>query len=118
MNEITIDPKDAKYSVDLENTSEKVAPYDGAVSHIVFKTDTGVPLLIMATTGDGQPVPFGARVQDSAGNAVGSVGQAGQLYARVEKARDRLTVTWGEGAGQSCTVGLHAAGRESGPSLE
>lgn len=104
MNEITIDPKDAKYSVDLENTSEKVAPYDGAVSHIVFKTDTGVPLLIMATAGDGQPVPFGARVQDSAGNAVGSVGQAGQLYARVEKARDRLTVTWGEGAGQSCAV--------------
>ncbi|EPN2773756.1 fimbria/pilus outer membrane usher protein, partial [Klebsiella aerogenes] len=36
MNEITIDPKGLPYDVELENTTDKVAPYSGAVSRIVF----------------------------------------------------------------------------------
>lgn len=105
MNEISIDPKGSKYSVDLENTSERVAPYDGAISRIVFKTDTGTPLLIVAKLADGQAVPFGAQVEDSAGNVVGSVGQSGQVYARITKTKDRLIVKWGPDAAQQCGVG-------------
>ncbi|HEJ0337332.1 TPA: fimbrial biogenesis outer membrane usher protein, partial [Klebsiella aerogenes] len=58
MNEITIDPKGLPYDVELENTTDKVAPYSGAVSRIVFRTSRGTPLLIMAKQTSGEVVPF------------------------------------------------------------
>lgn len=104
MNEITIDPKGTSSDVELENTSAKVAPYAGAVSKIVFKTNKGTPLLISAVRHNGEEVPFGADVFDSHGNSIGSVGQMGQVYARVTQQRDTLTVKWGSGAAQRCQV--------------
>lgn len=104
MNEITIDPKGLPEDVELESTSDKVAPYSGAVAKVVFKTKRGIPLLILARTGNGEPAAFGASVFDSAGNAVGSVGQAGQIYARVQKTKDTLKVKWGEGRDGQCAV--------------
>ncbi|VUS94296.1 Outer membrane usher protein HtrE [Klebsiella huaxiensis] len=104
MNEITIDPKGISSDVELENTSAKVAPYAGAVSKIVFKTNKGTPLLISAVRHNGEEVPFGADVFDSHGNSIGSVGQMGQVYARVTQQRDTLTVKWGNGAAQHCQV--------------
>ncbi|EQA1694740.1 fimbria/pilus outer membrane usher protein [Enterobacter hormaechei] len=104
MNEITIDPKGLPYDIELDNTTDKVAPYSGAVSRIVFKTSRGTPLLIMATMSNGEAVPFGAQVTDSQGNVVGSVGQSGQIYARVEKAKAQLHVTWGAQNQQSCHI--------------
>jgi len=110
MNEITIDPKGLPYDVELENTTDKVAPYSGAVSRIVFKTSRGTPLLIMAKQASGEVVPFGAEVSDGAGTVVGSVGQAGQIYARVAQTRGQLTVKWGERAGQQCSVNYSLPG--------
>ena len=104
MNEITIDPKGTSQDVELENTSSKVAPYAGAVSRVVFKTRRGTPLLITAKRESGDEVPFGADVFDSQNNNIGSVGQMGQIYARVENQRDTLTVKWGSGQAQRCQV--------------
>ncbi|HBW8009192.1 TPA: fimbrial biogenesis outer membrane usher protein, partial [Klebsiella pneumoniae] len=104
MNEITIDPKGLPYDVELENTTDKVAPYSGAVSRIVFRTSRGTPLLIMAKQTSGEVVPFGAEVYDGAGTVVGSVGQSGQIYARVEQNRGQLTVKWGSQGNQSCHI--------------
>ena len=47
-------------------------------------------------------MPFGAQVLDTKGQVVGSVGQGGQIYARVSEERGRLQVSWGEGTGQQC----------------
>ncbi len=119
MNEITIDPKGLPYDVELENTTDKVAPYSGAVSRIVFRTSRGTPLLIMAKQASGEVVPFGAEVSDGAGTVVGSVGQSGQIYARVEKNRGRLTVKWGERTGQQCLVDYRLpAGKTDRPSSD
>ncbi|MGF6193347.1 FimD/PapC C-terminal domain-containing protein, partial [Serratia sp. 2723] len=92
------------YEVELENTSDKVAPHAGAVSKVTFKTQQGTPLLIMAQRSNGEAVPFGAEVFDSVKNNIGSVGQMGQIYARVEKQRDQLTVKWGSQPGQYCQL--------------
>lgn len=103
-NVITIDPKGLPDDVELENTSDRVAPYSGAVSKIVFKTKQGIPLLILAKRENGEPVTFGANVYDSLGNTVGSVGQAGQIFARVSKERDTLKVKLGDNNVGECTV--------------
>lgn len=104
MNEITIDPKGTPYEVELLNTREKVAPLAGAVTKVTFKTRRGTPVLIMARRSNGEAVPFGAEVFDSRKNSVGSVGQMGQIYARVRQERDELTIKWGKNQGQYCQL--------------
>ncbi|CAI2039700.1 Heat shock protein E [Serratia fonticola] len=103
MNEISLDPKGTAAGVELDNTSQKVAPYSGAVVKVKYTTKQGMPILVNATY-QGEPVPFGADIYDSKGNSVGSVGQGGQLYARVAQDKGRLKVKWGEGGEMQCTV--------------
>lgn len=106
INEISIDPKGTKSDVELDNTTQRVAPYSGAVVKVTYASHQGTPVLINATL-DGQPVPFGADVLDSKGNRVGSVGQAGQIYARVAEQKGELRVKWADSAGAQCSVRYH-----------
>lgn len=104
MNEISIDPKGLPQEVELNNTSEKVAPHWGAVSKVTFGTRKGYPLLISATDVKGQPLPFGAVVSAAGGINVGNVGQMGQIYALTETTSGVLTVKWGSGATDQCRI--------------
>lgn len=116
MNNIALDPKGASDDVEMTSTEKKVAPYFGAVVKVKYGTRSGTPVLVNATV-DGEPVPFGAEVLDEQGRSIGSVGQGGQVYARVEKDRGALTVRWGQGASQHCEVRYHlmpvAAGQKN-----
>ncbi|EGT5713511.1 fimbrial biogenesis outer membrane usher protein [Cronobacter dublinensis subsp. dublinensis] len=102
-NDITIDPKTAPVNVELDSTSQKVAPYLGAVVKLTYKASTGTPVLI-ASQYQGDPVPFGAMVFDGQGNQVGSAGQGGLVYARVSDNQGQLTVKWGESVGMQCLI--------------
>lgn len=104
LNEISLDPKGTAADVELDNTTQKVAPYSGAVVKVKYLTKRGQPILIMATN-QGQPVPFGADVLDSKGNNVGSVGQGGQVYARVAEEKGQLQVKWGDSSETQCWIG-------------
>lgn len=104
VNEISIDPKGLPSDVELENTSEKVIPYTGSVSHVTFKTKKGIPILIMSKTSKNEDIPFGAEVYDQRNNLVGNVGQNGQIYSRVQEVRGELKVKWGKKSGQSCSI--------------
>ncbi|WP_114195752.1 fimbria/pilus outer membrane usher protein [Edaphovirga cremea] len=103
MNDIIIDPQGTAAGVELDNTSQKVAPYSGAVVKVKYNARQGTLILINSTY-QGEPVPFGANIFDGKGNSVGSVGQGGQLYARVAEDQGRLQVKWGEGGEMQCTV--------------
>ncbi|WP_245956923.1 FimD/PapC C-terminal domain-containing protein [Edaphovirga cremea] len=118
LNEIIIDPKGLPYEVELQSTSQKVAPYAGAVVHLKYDTQQGYPLLITTTLSDGSPVPFGANVFDSKGNNVGMVGQMGQIYARVEKERDQLSLKWGQDGAQQCSVSYLMPPQPKGKRME
>ncbi|WP_337264094.1 MULTISPECIES: fimbria/pilus outer membrane usher protein [unclassified Serratia (in: enterobacteria)] len=103
MNDISIDPKGTAANVELDNTSQKVAPYSGAVVKVKYNTKQGTPILVNATY-QGNPLPFGADVFDGKDNNVGSVGQGGQLYARVAQDKGQLRVKWGEASEMQCRV--------------
>lgn len=103
MNDITIDPKGTAINVELENTSQQVVPYFGAVVKVKYNTKQGAPILVNATY-QGEALPFGADVFDDQGNSVGSVGQGGQLYARVAENKGRLRVKWGDGDEMQCSM--------------
>ena len=103
MNEISIDPKGMSDQAELVSTSQKTAPYSGAVVKMKYDTKTGTAVLINATW-NGQPVPFGADVLDSKGNTVGTTGQGGQIYARVSNEKDQLRVKWGGDQAMQCSL--------------
>ena len=104
MNDVIINPKGSSYDVELENTSQRIAPYEGAVVTLKFSTKKGYPVLILAKQNNGQPLPFGADVFDNQGNNVGAVGQNGQVYARVQTAQGVLSIKWGDDSKQQCQL--------------
>ncbi|WP_272539743.1 fimbria/pilus outer membrane usher protein [Providencia sp. PROV197] len=104
MNDISIDPKGLPHDVELNNTTEKVIPYSGAITKVEFKTQRGIPVLIHSVQSNHQPIPFGAEVLDEMGHHVGNVGQNGQIFARVEQSTGQLTVKWGIESLNTCQV--------------
>ena len=50
---------------------------------------------------DNAPIPMGANVLDAAGNSVGMVGQANQVYLRSDKRAGELTLNWGDAPASS-----------------
>ncbi|WP_447072456.1 fimbria/pilus outer membrane usher protein [Shewanella indica] len=103
INEINIDPKGTSAGVELESTSQKVAPHAGAVVKLSYKTKQGNLILVKATY-EGNPLPFGAYVTDGQNNHVGTVGQGGVLYARVDKNSGQLNIKWSEPDSKSCSI--------------
>lgn len=110
LNDVRVDLKGSATGVELDNTSQKVAPYEGAVVKVSYQTRGGRPVLI-TVTGLETPLSFGSEVYDKAGNIVGYVGQGGQIYARVEKNSGVLMVNYNNGAEQVCKFNYQLAPR-------
>lgn len=102
-NNIGLDSRFIDADVELQGGSKKVVPYAGAMPVVTFETRYGRAVLI-TTQADGEIPPMGADVFDSRGNAIGMVGQGGQIYARVEENTGKLSVKWGPQAGQICDI--------------
>ncbi len=114
-NTISIDPTGLPLDVQLDSTSAQVAPRAGAVVLVKFKSDSGRFVLIQARRADGKPLPFGAEVTDADGQAVGMVGQAGRIMARVKAAAGELRVQWDEqDAAQTCLLPYALPARAKG----
>ncbi|UNM22842.1 fimbrial biogenesis outer membrane usher protein [Pseudomonas sp. ArH3a] len=106
LNEVAIDPIGTSLNVELNETSQQVAPRAGAVVALKYGTRDGQALLLNVTLSSGSPLPFGASVTDDRGVSVGVVGQGGQLYARVKDGTRQLLINWGNQAGQQCALSL------------
>ncbi|POS05509.1 fimbrial biogenesis outer membrane usher protein [Burkholderia gladioli] len=105
-NEIEIDPKGLPMSVELKTSAQHTAPTAGAVVRLKFETEGGGRSVIMrARMSDGQPVPFGAEVNDASGQNVGTVAQEGRIVLRGLKSdTGTLSVKWGETAADGCSL--------------
>lgn len=104
LNAVTLDPAGMAQDVELESSSQSVAPYAGAISLMRFQTRSGRALLISVVGAAGKALPIGSPVRDEQGQLVGMVGQGGRLYVRTEKAGGRLQVQWGTGPSQQCAL--------------
>lgn len=111
MNDISINPKGMSTNVELQNTQARIAPFEGAITKVEFKTNAGIPLLITIQRNNGA-IPFGSVAYDEQNNEVGSIGQGGLLYARVENASGRLIVKWGPGEIQQCIINYNAPAQD------
>jgi outer membrane usher protein len=109
LNTLTIDPTGLPLDVQLDNTSAQVAPRAGAVVLVKFKSKEGRFVLIQTRLADGGTLPFGAEVEDAAGQSVGVVGQAGRIMARLSDPVGEVRVHWVDdsGAPRSCALPYH-----------
>ncbi|MHB9799155.1 fimbria/pilus outer membrane usher protein [Pseudomonas sp. MT3] len=104
-NEVEIDPKGISPDVELEVTSQSVAPRFGSIVMLKYPTVAGKPVLLQVTRDDGIAIPLGAEVLDADGKPLSMVGQGGQIFLRGIAEQGRLLIRWGEGEGQSCRLG-------------
>lgn len=102
-NRVALDPTGINGQAELQETRREVAPYAGAAVHLKFQVNHGRGVLITAKRIDGTHLPMGATVLNEERAVVGMVGQASQVYGRLEKDMGTLTVRWGEGGGQVCS---------------
>ncbi|WP_434636169.1 fimbria/pilus outer membrane usher protein [Klebsiella sp. I138] len=100
INEISIDPKGLSDDIALDDTSQKVVPYNGAVVKLRFNTTQGRPVMMQLE--DNDDIPFGADVLDEEQNIVGVVGQGKRAFVRLGSASGSLVVRWGGEANQRC----------------
>lgn len=103
-NTISLDSQNMADDVELQGGSKRLVPYAGAISRVTFKTTPGKATLINTTLPDSSQPPMGADVTDSNGEAVGIMGQGGQIYARLAAQSGVLFVKWGKTAAQQCQV--------------
>lgn len=106
-NTIALNPQGMDSKAELEDGQQRVAPYAGAMVRLHFKTIRGQALLIQVSRPDGSAIPMGTSVFDENNNSVGMVGQANQVYLRSDKHQGTLTLRWGQGATQQCSMPYH-----------
>jgi outer membrane usher protein len=111
-NEIIIDPKGTSTDVEMKVTSQRVAPYAGAVVMMKYETVSGRSLFVRATQSNGEPVPFGAEVRSAQG-VVGMAGQGGLIFVRLaDENSGILNVRWGTTSKEQCSLSFALGPRE------
>ncbi|MGF1847094.1 fimbria/pilus outer membrane usher protein, partial [Vibrio lentus] len=111
-NNVSISLENAPIDIELDQTSQRVVPYENAIVLLKFNSKLGIPLVIN-TKFDGENLPFGAEVTDADGTVVGNVGQGSQIYARVSTYHGELFVSWGRDEASRCVVQYEISNNKS-----
>jgi outer membrane usher protein len=82
--------------VALDNGTTQLVPTRGAVVKATFNARRQQPVVISASGHDGAPLPFGAKVRNTAGATLGVVGQAGQIMLASLEQAQTLHVEWAQ----------------------
>ncbi|MGO3385594.1 MAG: fimbria/pilus outer membrane usher protein, partial [Acinetobacter guillouiae] len=104
LNDITLDPQGMSTDVELDGTSQRIAPYAGSISQVSFATKIGKAIYIRSKKQNGETLPFAAEVFDTKGENIGMVAQGSMVYLRTNTTADSVTVKWGENANEQCRI--------------
>ena len=104
LNEIVLNPEGMSLDVELEGTSQRIAPYAGSISKVDFVTKSGKALYIRSLNAKGETLPFASEVFDSKGEYIGMVAQGSLVYLRTNTLADTVTVKWGEAQDAQCKI--------------
>ena len=103
-NRLALRTQDLGERVEVRNAATEVVPTRGAVVVAKFETAVGHRLMLTLTGRKGEPLPFGAVVENEAGQEMGIVGPDGQAFVTGAEPSGRLTVRWGQREEDRCTV--------------
>ncbi|MDP5008232.1 MAG: fimbrial biogenesis outer membrane usher protein [Glaciimonas sp.] len=113
LNAVELSPKGLSLDVELESTSQRVAPRAGAVVMLKYTTSKARSAMINSRKEDGKALPFGASVLDEQGEYLGVVGQDSRIFIRGAQDSGVLTVNWGSSADEQCHIAYTLEGNSS-----
>ena len=96
-NQLTIDPADLPFDIDLRGTLEMATPYARSGVFVDFAVRRTRNALVVLHQSSGAPVPTGARVRVTPGDGEFIVGRRGEAYLMDLNDGNRLAVTWSDG---------------------
>ena len=92
-NHYRLDPDGTQdSSVDLLSNIGYIAPYEGSITYLKYKTDTRHIYTLNIVQPHNQALPFGAAVMDQRGNLLGYVSQGSQVYLKADKLPEKLKI--------------------------
>lgn len=104
LNDITLDPQEMSSDVELAETSQRIAPYAGAIAQVNFATKTGKAIYLHSLTTTGKTLPFAASAYNAQGENIGMVAQGSLVYLRTNATADTITIKWGENSDEQCHI--------------
>jgi len=104
INRLAVRTQDLGDTVEVRNAATEVVPTRGAVVRATFETAVGHRLMLTLTRGNGEPMPFGSRIENETGQELGIVGPDGQAFVSGAEPAGTLTVIWGRRTGDRCSV--------------
>ena len=107
VNDVQLQLDDLAPDVEIENGASQMIPTRGAIVKTTFAARKVNRMVLTGHTVSGQPLPFGAQVNDAAGHNVGMVGQAGQVMLTTGTEEQTLEVRWGDGVEQRCDLHIN-----------
>ncbi|MGS1008812.1 fimbria/pilus outer membrane usher protein [Achromobacter anxifer] len=103
-NRLAMRTADLGDTVEVKNAAVNLVPTRGAVIQAGFDTVVGFRLMMTLTRKDNSVVPFGARIDDEAGQEIGIVGPDGQAFVTGAQQSGTMRIVWGRGANDNCGV--------------
>lgn len=103
-NWVGLNTQNLSGDVEFDNARQQVVPTRGAIALATFKADTGRRVQFELTQPDGAAMPFGAVVEDAAGNRLGITDPRGRVLTMLaaEQERGTLVVRWND---LECRIG-------------
>lgn len=93
-NRLAMRTADLGDTVEVRNAAMNLVPTRGAVIQAGFDTVVGYRLMMTLTRKDNSVVPFGARIDDEAGQEIGIVGPDGQAFVTGAQQSGRWRIVW------------------------
>ncbi|KUZ09169.1 fimbrial protein [Burkholderia diffusa] len=98
VNTLRPDTRNLGADVELIDTAKQVVPRRGAAVEAVFKANGGRRVQFNVAQADGQPVPFGASLEDEeSGKQLGIIDPGGNALVLLDREQGTLAVKWKDG---------------------
>jgi P pilus assembly protein, porin PapC len=90
--------------VDLEGNLLNIAPYDGSITYLKYKTDTRKLFTLDVQQADGSQLPFGASVTGINNDALGYVAQGSQIFIKSDVMPEKISINVSKGKNKKICV--------------
>ncbi|NWL75939.1 fimbrial protein [Pseudomonas taiwanensis] len=100
-NWITLDTRNLGGGVEIDNATQQVVPRRGAIVLARYEGKKGQRVQFELFDSLGQPIPFGASLEDAKGKQLAISDPSGRALALVEEDQATLTIKW---SGQQCAA--------------
>jgi len=114
LNDVQISLETAPMGLEIDNATQKVAPVDGSIVKLKYKSTAGRPVAFTFTLPDGERIPIGASVMDKDGNELATLGQSNRALVRLQADEGLLKVVWGDGPNDRCDAAYKLDKAKSG----